>query len=487
MKKILIFFAVLCGSGAWGGGSKCELKYVGDWALTDSDEYLYVTTSSYNGPDTDGTGRALICGDGCSDGTEVCVSGYHVHKGGTKNGIYFYKCSDSMGEAWNEFDVSDLPRCTSITGMKRIMTAEGGDGIYVPKNPSGTYSGSSYYVSDKFCFFPDNELGVKPAEKKGLCTEAEKKTYTFKPVPCEQAGISHGEVCGVNCNSTGSETKYVTKCKEGYRPEGRLVGDGSLRWNGRYAKCVKIDKEGKQPGGGSSGTGSPNKCQTAACRSSEKCMACCELPYTETIWEPRNETCLCVKGGTFTKVDDKWICKVDSSLPVVTSKCDETLLARVREWQTQCAGNADALAEIKEVLTFCDSKSANNDAFLRLYDDLKQTVDTLCVEKDVQSQDDDIEMLIQVSKNRITTAQERLDGIQSGFKVSVWKDADGGFNTSRLVSDSVAGVVLGTAGGLITSSVVKKNQIKGGFEDIQCTVGGQVVAGWGDEFRVGIQ
>lgn len=90
-------------------------------------------------------------------------------------------------------------------------------------------------------------------------------------------------------------------------------------------------------------------------------------------------------------------------------------------------------------------------------------------------------------KSRIKTASKTLDEIRAGFDVSVWKDEEGKFNTSRLVSDSVAGVVLGTAGGLITSNVVKKNQVENGFEDIQCTVGGQVVANWGDEFRVGIQ
>ncbi len=68
---------------------------------------------------------------------------------------------------------------------------------------------------------------------------------------------------------------------------------------------------------------------------------------------------------------------------------------------------------------------------------------------------------------------------------SVWKDKDGNFNTARLLSDSIAGVVLGTAGGLITANVVKKNQIENGFEDLRCTVGGQTVADWGDEFSVG--
>ena len=71
---------------------------------------------------------------------------------------------------------------------------------------------------------------------------------------------------------------------------------------------------------------------------------------------------------------------------------------------------------------------------------------------------------------------------------SVWKTADTGeFNYARLASDSIAGVVLGTAGGIITSNVVKKNQIKSGFDDVMCTVGGQSVANWGDEFRVGVR
>lgn len=89
----------------------------------------------------------------------------------------------------------------------------------------------------------------------------------------------------------------------------------------------------------------------------------------------------------------------------------------------------------------------------------------------------------------VNSAYSQLTAIHNKFRdnVSVWKDAEGNFNTARLASDTVAGVVLGTAGGLITSSVVKKNQVEDGFEDIKCTIGGQNVAGWGDQFRVGIQ
>lgn len=70
---------------------------------------------------------------------------------------------------------------------------------------------------------------------------------------------------------------------------------------------------------------------------------------------------------------------------------------------------------------------------------------------------------------------------------SVWKTDAGKFNTARLASDSIAGVVLGTAGGIITSKIVKKNQIKNGFEDLKCTIGGQVVATYGDEFTVSVK
>lgn len=87
----------------------------------------------------------------------------------------------------------------------------------------------------------------------------------------------------------------------------------------------------------------------------------------------------------------------------------------------------------------------------------------------------------------ISMATGKLDSIVKTLEVNKWKDEEGKFNTARLASDSIAGVVLGTAGGLITSSVVKKHQVEEGFEDLQCVIGGQTVAGWGDEFNVGVQ
>ena len=118
------------------------------------------------------------------------------------------------------------------------------------------------------------------------------------------------------------------------------------------------------------------------------------------------------------------------------------------------------------------------EAMIRLYVDPK-----------FQKIDRDMEKMRQqqVARDKINSAMSVLNSFAASAKVSVWKNKEGNFNTARLASDSVAGVVLGTAGGLISNHLIKKNQIKKGMEDIQCTVGGQVVAGYGDEFMVGMQ
>ena len=92
---------------------------------------------------------------------------------------------------------------------------------------------------------------------------------------------------------------------------------------------------------------------------------------------------------------------------------------------------------------------------------------------------------INKAKEKVSAAYKELKQIE--FEKSHWKTASGNFNGARLASDSIAGVVLGTVGGVVTSNVIKKNQVKGGFENLQCTVGGQMVADYGVQFQVGIR
>ncbi|MCL1892297.1 MAG: hypothetical protein FWF97_03360 [Alphaproteobacteria bacterium] len=87
----------------------------------------------------------------------------------------------------------------------------------------------------------------------------------------------------------------------------------------------------------------------------------------------------------------------------------------------------------------------------------------------------------------ISNTFDNLNNTMDSFGRSQWKNAEGKFNTARLISDSVAGAALGTVGGLVTHTIIKKNQLKKGFDGIHCSVDGETVADFGDEFRVGVR
>jgi len=151
-------------------------------------------------------------------------------------------------------------------------------------------------------------------------------------------------------------------------------------------------------------------------------------------------------------------------------------------WRAQYKDCEDVIAGLNELEEYCKSVDRKKSGYESRIAGLEKLRDQ-CKEEAARNQ------RITNSTAIINETSKKLDDIMAGLKgnVSVWKTAEGNFNGARLASDSIAGVVLGTAGGLITSHLVKKGQVKNGFEDIQCTVGGQKVADWGDEFTVGIR
>ena len=83
------------------------------------------------------------------------------------------------------------------------------------------------------------------------------------------------------------------------------------------------------------------------------------------------------------------------------------------------------------------------------------------------------------ARDKLEAFFKKIDGDRS-----VWKNADGSFNAARLASDLTAGVVLGTVGGVVSGVLIKKSQVEKGFDALNCTINGQKVADWGDEFSV---
>lgn len=165
-------------------------------------------------------------------------------------------------------------------------------------------------------------------------------------------------------------------------------------------------------------------------------------------------------------------------------ECDPVIMQLVYSWQIQYASDAAISAAIAQIIALCNTDNVTEVQFKTMFNQLNNMVNQTALSEAAASE---LTIVQNRAKSNIASAVSTLQDIESGLKLTVWRDEEGKFNTSRLLSDSIAGVVLGTAGGLITSNVVKKNQVENGFEDIQCTIGGQVVAGWGDEFRVGIQ
>ena len=200
----------------------------------------------------------------------------------------------------------------------------------------------------------------------------------------------------------------------------------------------------------------------------------------------------CVNGCTIKLVQDSINLKAFDVI-----RCGDNIKSHLNNLATGCvAGNAELASTIQSLQNHCNNTKQLSD-FDAVYAKVKDIDTTKCMVAPEPVVQPTVSVtpvpvlshaqLIANSRRQITASVTWLEDFRAQLGQSVWKNADGGFNTSRLVSDSVAGVVLGTAGGLITSSVVKKNQIKNGFDDIHCTVGGQIVADYGDMLTIGIR
>ena len=311
-------------------------------------------------------------------------------------------------------------------------------------------------------------------------------------------GVEYGETQDTLNNSTttraGQDICYYYTCSDG------------MTYNVEKRQCVSDEPEivvvvpveeatspaqtTVTPPANTTTPGTSSNCE-ARCKGMtgerrSQCVTCCAV--SESVAEWRDPKCVCVDS---TKVWDVETAQCVTPTPtqptqpvqpVADYECSASMISQLNVW---IDNYPDCVVQINNLIEYCDSDPQASEAN-SIYAQIQQCVNNAQAAAEaaqatalLQSQN--------ASRQNITSAISTLDGIKSGLKVTVWRDEEGKFNTSRLLSDSIAGVVLGTAGGLITSNVVKKNQVEDGFEDLQCTVGGQAVAGWGDEFRVGIQ
>ena len=281
----------------------------------------------------------------------------------------------------------------------------------------------------------------------------------------------------------GSNICIEYKCNPGYVPNESktacVVASGNASAEG---DTDNGDGESVTPGATQSCV--QRRCDGLTGKTYSQCITCCYVPASVAVWNRGTRMCECVdKSKKFNPATLQ--CEVQNVVPtqpVADYECSASMISQLNVW---IDNYPDCVGQINNLIEYCDSDPQASEAN-SIYAQIQQCVNNAQAAAEaaqatalLQSQN--------ASRQNITSAISTLDGIKSGLKVTVWRDEEGKFNTSRLLSDSIAGVVLGTAGGLITSNVVKKNQVEDGFEDLQCAIGGQAVAGWGDEFRVGIQ
>lgn len=296
----------------------------------------------------------------------------------------------------------------------------------------------------------------------------------------------------VNITQTG---RYNALCRYRKCMNGYEAVNGNLCVKETAEVVEKIETETEQPGattGAQSGDtlNQTEKCIRSRCggltgNEHSQCITCCYVPASVAVWNSDERMCKCVDNQkTFNPSTLQ--CETSSATaqqPTGAFTCDANVLQQITSYTTQYADNASITTQINNILVYCSGDAPNQIVFNNMYNQLMVLINQV----NTDSANAALNARITVSRTNISNAIKSINDASATLDVSKWRNTEGNFNTSRLLSDSIAGVVLGTAGGLITSHVVKQGQIENGFEDLQCTVGGQVVANWNDQFRVGIQ
>lgn len=446
MKKTW-FLAVLCallGTNVFAGSCPSYTTEYEGTQEPEDDEFLYPTVddwktanNTYNGLEGESQSDSVDAtiyecdNDFCTDGQRVLLENNHYFEGVEQSGPTMYTCHiTNFDDYWTSYK---LEECDDFSDNWEKL--EFANTPYHECYKATEKDGAYLYIS--YCCLSEGAKACFAAKKRG-----------------EPANWN-----GTSCN----------------------CGDVHI-WDSEQEKCIPNAPNKDKPDPVINPPADKKTCREQ--RTTTEGKACCDLPKEVAEWTGKECRCL-VSGMKFVERKGRGYCEATQSDKTKPFECNTDTLGLIANWSTQCKNNADIMALIDKIQEMCRANTKSEQEFNKLWGALLELQPQNCT----QTSNTDVTITITKLTERVNNAYIQLTSIHNKFRddVSVWKNEDGNFNTARLASDSIAGVVLGTAGGLITSSVVKKNQVENGFEDIKCTIGGQNVAEWGDQFRVGIQ
>lgn len=475
-----VFYCISSRKYRAGSGKACVVKWNGAFC------YMTKTQSSCYSKKLDYDKQNDTCK--CKDKNENYIDGKCVKdinnlddqkKCAAAGGNWFNGvCKCDAGEWLDESDKHCKPKseCKSVCNSQIVVLSDIG-------NISNSGNSSNTNENHNNSHNTNGGGDTNPVENKA-CTPGTKEDmpncdfyHNLRDSNNKFYDITGALQCAKECRSDGSGwMHYIKLCDaaKGYNCQ-------------QYEDGVGCEKCTKGRSGGGSGGGSGSSCR--ATRTTPEGKACCAYPNSVARYNKDTKGCDCVDTTKEFKMLDGNVgaCVAKTDSPAATTPCNCTAAVTVVNTVTSntCAAASSLVqSSVTNVNMLCPngqpSASCNSDTLNAYVTTINMAITDCNAQPATPAKP-------AIDEKRLAAAVEAIDKYRSGLDVSVWKDEEGNFNTARLVSDSIAGVVLGTAGGLITSSVVKKNQVKSGFEDIMCTIGGQPVGSYGDEIQVGIQ
>ena len=478
MKKILLsVISVCCLAGVpMHADAACgdnSVRFSG-FKGPDDNEYIYALTSDfdkvnsgYPGANNFTTsGSVWECGsNSCAHGSGIIAPAGHAWDNHRQRGERFYWCNNAFGDSWQEYDLipcddsfyESLAKNPSLENLNIDMNGTSDEMIYRIDSNRGKTTVFCYTNPERVaCVTTDGAQWFNGEcqclELNGVAREWNGTTCVAKP---NATGISDGN------NTAGQDNAQDAGQESVVAGAGAQSGD-TLN---QTERCIR------------------SRCGGLTGNTYSQCITCCYVPASVAVWNSDTHICECVDNQQTFNPSSLQCETASVAQSTGVFECDATILSQISNYASQYAGDVTITTQINNILTYCSGSTPSQIVFNNMYNQLLSLIgraDDAAAAAQQNAQ-------ITASQNKIKSAYAWLTEQQETLDVSKWRNAEGNFNTSRLLSDSIAGVVLGTAGGLITSHVVKNGQIENGFEDLQCTVGGQVVANWNDQFRVGIQ
>lgn len=482
MKRLLSLFFVsfllglpLC-TRAFAGD--CTPHKIGGW-FPESNEYLYPSINDHYNQ------NAYECQSShCGDDDVVLVVDPHYLDGKRVNNAHSYRCQLGGDDKWV---YAEIPECPKLDCKELLELLDDDRSHNYWRDGDGNFVKWGHKVIEKkTAHYKYSDLCTIRGDRKTECLKKEYDEFFLEAIKkqCEESGGKYNKPKEDRSSSKDDEWfRSLCSCPDGKTLQMeplKCVASTPSHTPGDACDAGDLPQYATAGKWIASGHGGSITCAATACKNGTYLVV--NASGASQGWCTAPIKC---ENGTMRIIDNTKTdrtCVDASGNQTAAAPVDDENGANVVAAATDASSDAGAPAPATPAPDTRNECEKNTPGYVVFEGACITTAEQQRIESERAA-----EKARERLTKQISDAAQELKSISDGFGQSRWKTADGNFNGARLASDSIAGVVLGTTGGLVTGKVIKKNQIKKGFENIKCVVGGQTVADFGDDFVVGQQ